>query len=222
MWGRSGWARAFLSGRPVHDDLRVCAAHVAAHTSSGNARTHARDARPWVTMMRALLVAIGVLLGGVHAAGAQTPSPTITPVAGQDCCLSHAAPGCDESACETCVCVGDGTHNDPGCCGIQGQFPNKWDWQCSLEAKGFYTVLVSCAAECSCSVAYQTVTPTPVTPPPTPTVTPTRTVTPVPSGVATVTPNPFLCCDCDTADCVPPVHNVCPTPCVAVPNAVCP
>ena len=171
--------------------------------------------------MRSVLRAIVLVALLATAAHAQSPTPTITPVSGQDCCVSHVLPGCDDSVCEACICVGNGISNDPGCCGIAGEFPNKWDWQCSQEAKGLYTVLVSCADECACSVAYQTATPT-VTP--TRTVTRTQTASPtrtVTAG-ATVTPIPLLCCDCATEDCVPPVANVCPTPCVPVPNAVCP
>lgn len=50
--------------------------------------------------------------------------------------------------------------------------------------------------------------------------TPTRTFTPSPTG--TITPIPYLCCDCPSADCQAPVDNVCPTPCVPITPAVCP
>jgi hypothetical protein len=128
---------------------------------------------------------------------ALTPTPTITPVASQDCCTDYAPdglPGCNDSTCEACICVGDGISNDPSCCTVL------YDFQCEQEAKGLYTVLVSCASSCACSVA----------------------ATPTPTPVVTPTPVPFLCCDCFTEDCQAPINNICPTPCTAVPNAVCP
>lgn len=162
--------------------------------------------------MRYLFVIILLAMTATQALG---QTPTITPVPGQDCCQQQANPGCDDSACEACICVGDGIHNDPGCCGIAGQFPNKWDYQCSQEARGLYTVIVSCGASCACAVAFQTPTPSPPGPTQTPTITPVATATP--------TSDPYLCCDCgDTEDCVAPSQNVCPTPCVPVPNAICP
>jgi hypothetical protein len=39
----------------------------------------------------------------------------------------------------------------------------------------------------------------------------------------TPTINPLLCCDCGAnVNCVGPIHNVCPTPCVPVTPAICP
>ncbi|NUN15076.1 MAG: hypothetical protein HUU55_15710, partial [Myxococcales bacterium] len=51
------------------------------------------------------------------------------------CCEAHDAPGCDNDACEACVCA-----LDPFCC------DTAWDGICVGEAQ------VDCAADCSCPV----------------------------------------------------------------------
>jgi hypothetical protein len=167
--------------------------------------------------MRVLVVLFMLFTASVAAAQPPTPTPTITPVAGQDCCYEWPNPGCNDSACEACICVGDGVNNDPFCCNALGA----WDYQCSQEAKGLYTELVFCAESCACS-AY---TPTPTPTGPTPTVTPTSTQTPTGTITPTPTPTPttipFLCCECPGADCQAPIQNVCPTPCAPVTPAIC-
>lgn len=36
--------------------------------------------------------------------GTPTPTPTITPPVGSDCCITHDEPGCESSPCQNCVC----------------------------------------------------------------------------------------------------------------------
>lgn len=133
-------------------------------------------------MQRSLYtVALALMLAVPAWAQPLTPTPTITPVAGQDCCTTHILPGCDDSACEACICVGDGIHNDPTCCEFT------YDFQCAQEAKGLYTVIVSCGSACACSSA-PTETPTATATAPTPTQTPTATETPTQTATVTGTP----------------------------------
>lgn len=159
---------------------RDCRVDTATHTE-----THAA-----ANAMRALYAYLALMLAMPAWALTPTPTPTITPNAANDCCVEQTPfgnVGCNDSACEACICVGNGIDNDPGCCGIGGQFPNQWDFQCSQEAKGLYTVIVSCAASCACAAE---ATPTPTATftgtPPTPTNTPTQTPTPTgPTPTAT-------------------------------------
>lgn len=130
----------------------------------------------WRLALCALLWAVPVL--------AQTP--TITPNAANDCCIEQGPfgnVGCNDSACEACICVGDGIQNDPGCCGIAGQFPNQWDYQCSLEARGLHNLppdqTANCGSSCACAAAFFTATPT---------ITPTITQTPTRTSTPTITP----------------------------------
>lgn len=118
-----------------------------------------------------LLTCIALIALRAAIASAQSPTPTITPVAGADCCTTHILPGCDDSACEACICVGDGIHNDPTCCTFT------YDFQCQQEARGLYTVIVDCGASCACSSA----------PTETPTATPTPTVGPCLYELSTLT-----------------------------------
>ena len=73
-----------------------------------------------------------------------TPTPTPTP--GGDCCAAHGGTGCDDQACQTCVCAID----DP-CCS------RSWDATCVSEASD------ECLDNCPCE------------PPPTDTPGPTPT-----------------------------------------------
>jgi ELWxxDGT repeat protein len=82
-----------------------------------------------------------------------TPAPTPTPLLGS-CCESHDTPGCDVSACASCVCDGD-----PYCCEQQ------WDSVCVGEASGGFP---GCNEACQACSA-------PPTPSPTPTPVPTAT-----------------------------------------------
>lgn len=78
----------------------------------------------------------------------------------QSCCDTSPSPGCDDPVCQAAICA-----FDDHCCTID------WDYQCTLEAEGLYTVLGTYL--CDCAV--------PATP------TPTRTPTP-PAGGPTRTP----------------------------------
>lgn len=129
---------------------------------------------------------------------ALTPTPTITPVAGADCCTTHIPPGCDDSACEACICVGDGINNDPTCCEFT------YDFQCQQEARGLYTVIVSCAASCACA-AEATPTPTATFTGTPATATPTSTATPTPTGPTPTATHVF------DIQFVPPTPTVTPT-----------
>lgn len=62
---------------------------------------------------------------------------------------------------------------------------------------------------------HQVFNPTPPVYTPTETFPPTHTPTPTPTNI------PYLCCDCPSSDCMEPIHNVCPTPCVPITPAVC-
>src|SRR5262245_34125722 len=42
-----------------------------------------------------------------------TPTATVVPTPGGDCCEDHAGPSCDDSECRACVCDAD---LDPECC----------------------------------------------------------------------------------------------------------
>lgn len=71
-----------------------------------------------------------------------TRTPTPSPVPGGDCCAVHDGSGCDDAACQACVCGAD-----PDCCEVP------WDTLCVSLVGG------RCAAECPCG---PTPTPTPV------------------------------------------------------------
>ncbi|MEO8603820.1 MAG: hypothetical protein ABI629_14695 [bacterium] len=60
----------------------------------------------------------------------QTPAPTATP--GGDCCDGHDGVGCDDSACQACVCG-----KDSDCCN------DIWDETCAQEAA------IDCASACA-------------------------------------------------------------------------
>src|SRR4029453_11149713 len=62
---------------------------------------------------------------------AQTP----TPPPGGPCCRAHAGPGCDDVACNDCVC-----NSDPFCCFAQ------WDQSCAETQ-----TIIRCSDECGCS-----------------------------------------------------------------------
>lgn len=64
-----------------------------------------------------------------------TAAPTPSPTPGGQCCEAHEGPGCDEAACQTCVCAAD-----PLCCS------DEWHTLCAATAA--FTCL-----ECSCGVA---------------------------------------------------------------------
>lgn len=62
-----------------------------------------------------------------------TPTPTVVPTPGGDCCEPHGGASCDDSACRDCVCALD----DP-CC------TDRWDDDCVSRAS------LECAADCPC------------------------------------------------------------------------
>ena len=95
--------------------------------------------------------------------GYSSPTPSVTPVPGGNCCALHAGPGCDVDACQACVCAGD-----QNCC------DHGWDQFC------MNIVGDTCALPCACA-------PTP-SPSPTPTLTPggpTATVVPTVPSIPT-------------------------------------
>lgn len=80
-----------------------------------------------------MLFALGLAFAPESAA--QTPTPT----PGGPCCTAHDGPGCDDLACQECVCA-----SDPVCC-LHGTIG--WDQSCA-ETR---TVL-DCPDECGCAV----------------------------------------------------------------------
>ena len=111
-----------------------------------------------------------------------TPSPTPTPILGS-CCAPHAEPGCEVSACATCVCA-----RDPYCCG------QEWDSLCVGEASGGFA---ECSAACEICTA-------PATPTPSPTPTPAPTATPIDSNCCT----PHGGSGCDVPECQACICNL--------------
>jgi YVTN family beta-propeller protein len=84
-----------------------------------------------------------------------TPTATEPPTPGS-CCAENFGRGCDNSACQSCVCA-----EDPYCCTMH------WDNVCAQEASSG-----TCELSCGCA----TPTPTPTTPIPDMTNTPTPTL----------------------------------------------
>jgi len=111
-----------------------------------------------------------------------TSTPTVTPTAGS-CCSAQRWRGCNDTACQDCVCA-----LDSFCCTAI------WDGSCAVEAEQ------QCYTSCVCAPTHTptaTVTPSATATPtetPTPTLTSTPTATPIPSSTPTVTPTAGSCC----------------------------
>ncbi|MFI5367287.1 MAG: hypothetical protein ACHQ4J_16880, partial [Candidatus Binatia bacterium] len=91
---------------------------------------------------------------GTQTTANAQPTPTRTPAL-NDCCAAASTAGCNDSACEQCVCDGNGASGggpnfDKGCCDPSG-YPGRWDLQCSLEAKGGGHFVSGCNCACASS-----------------------------------------------------------------------
>ena len=164
--------------------------------------------------MRKLAIILCLLAGPAFGQTA-TPTPTNTPLSVPvTCCGDCTVPGLvDPSGCNYCFAV------------AQGSLP--YDECCDCFRSGFVTFAdyTICLGNIGICLPSGTATPT-STPSETPTRTPTRTPTLTHTRTPTKTPTVDtggVCCDCGGGgNCVNPISpGVCPTPCIAVPNAVC-